>query len=79
MNVTMPKSLWNAIIDMIEKRLSTETLKKPIVIALYTTEDNRYEVRDCASVCVQIAKRDCVRADALRPMTLTSPGTGRSH
>jgi hypothetical protein len=46
MNIAMAKSLWNAIVDMVEKRLSTETLKKPIVFALYTPEDNHHVVID---------------------------------
>ncbi|MGD0794751.1 MAG: hypothetical protein ABR958_04050 [Dehalococcoidales bacterium] len=44
MNITIAKSLWNEIVDMVEKRLSTEILKKPIVFALYTPEDNNYMV-----------------------------------
>lgn len=63
MNVTMPKSLWNAIIDMIEKRLSTETLKKPIVIALYTTEDNHYEVSDYREIPTVRVKGDYPKGD----------------
>ena len=46
MNVTIPKSLWNTIIAVVEKQLSIEALKKPIVFALYTPEDSHYEVID---------------------------------
>ena len=46
MNITISKSLWDSIVDILEKRLSTTTLKKPIVIALYTPEDNHYKVID---------------------------------
>ena len=46
MNLTMTNTLWNEILDIVKKRLSTETLKKPIVFALYTPEDNHHVVID---------------------------------
>jgi len=44
MNVTMSKSLWDELMDIVQKRLSVGKLQKPIVFALYTPEDNHYLV-----------------------------------
>jgi hypothetical protein len=46
MDVTMTKALWNELLDLVEKRLLTGSLVKPIVFALYTPENNHYSVID---------------------------------
>jgi len=45
-NVTIPKHIWDDIIDSVQERFSTGRLEKPIVFALYTTEDIHTQVID---------------------------------
>lgn len=84
MNVTMPKSLWNTIITIVEKQLSIEALKKPIVFALYTPEDNHYEIIDYREIPTVRVKGDYPNGEydydypGIKKLDFYSPkGTGR--
>lgn len=44
MDITMAKSLWDELLDIVQKRISTGALQKPLVFALYTPESNHYLV-----------------------------------
>ena len=44
--IKISHTLWDKIMELVNQRLAKGSLDKPIVFALYTTEDNHYEIVD---------------------------------
>jgi hypothetical protein len=58
MNIEIPKAVWDKIIATVTKRLAIGSLEKPIVFALYTTEDDYRKVVDYREIPTVRVKGD---------------------